>query len=731
MYVYYNNEGVLKTQIPHGEIVRQGGDFNLRVCFEPDFADWDEVLLAAQVLLTDNKTTTGYQTARDGEDILFEKANDAEVTYALIPGNPYKAFDFSWKHLEWPEVTNKSGNIKVSVTAVKITRNFIEATTYSRTTIYYADENGTPLDDQPTAETFSQDTYYEEAEPSITDTLVNGVIPVCIEAVFGYIPGATIDGSDEHYRELTLEDAWLQKQINDIVAFTDTKQDRYDPKIQLNSNPPSPDTDWSVAGALNNLQGQINSTNEQMKTREIWVGQYNFNSQYDAESLEYTLPSDAQMLTFIEGVEEATGKTFTEEIDGETYPLNGDVVIVIQKIEGATDRVYKYIYSANDWIKYEIPAIEPAKFDSLGSVSGTYYVSTPQSQPHEEDYPLLVDIDNGVIKNIYLKGTYFVKATEWEDNREYFIATISGFTPVANPVKTDLANYWIQEIEETYSDLESLLANKVSLDQGYITNIEIDGLTLKFTFVNGKEFSVQIIANETAVRTLNILDDESELTATSQDLISGKVAYQLRNNSKKITYSADAYIKDFALDMYNEFSDIEYIEMPITIPVDAAEVSIDSLSMNVNGTTYNIGEYNTGTHQHSDPATDDGVMLGTTIINRQIVEKIIVRFYPSSCSSFRTNDYADHTQVSFEGHLLERMGTAVATGLSAQNLDVIPLTFIATNVQRGSNEYGFAYIYKSPKCRDDMKIEKGSVSDVGQLSGSVRLLGRSVVVRYK
>lgn len=91
---------------------------------------------------------------------------------------------------------------------------------------------------------------------------------------------------------------------------------------------------------------------------------------------------------------------YVKSVRGNDYDLeNGDTVIYIQTIAGATDRNYKMIYGLTGWTGYEIPPIEVANNGSLGLVKGTYGV---------DDGTTLVSINNGKIERVYVKtnGSY-------------------------------------------------------------------------------------------------------------------------------------------------------------------------------------------------------------------------------------------------------------------------------------------------------------------------------------
>ena len=132
MYLYFNKNGTLTTQINHGEIPRQGA--NLRVCALVDLNFFSENLdpildnWTAYIKVVDTKgdsvissqTMGGLNTGGHPEMITFAKANNAEVTFNLIPGQSYYAFEYIITPEIYPGVTALSGNIKVGITFANI-----------------------------------------------------------------------------------------------------------------------------------------------------------------------------------------------------------------------------------------------------------------------------------------------------------------------------------------------------------------------------------------------------------------------------------------------------------------------------------------------------------------------------------------------------------------------------------------------------------------------------------
>nr|DAO54097.1 MAG TPA: hypothetical protein [Caudoviricetes sp.] len=141
MYVYFNNEGVLKTTIPHGEPVRQGSNLNLYICLEPDFftskneniEDWTvnvDLILPNERIGTTKLLTTKVNNIP--ETIIFQKTNDSEVTYNLKNGKDYLCYEFSFT----PETsTVYAGTLIAAISLIKI--DMVDGVVISKDTKYF------------------------------------------------------------------------------------------------------------------------------------------------------------------------------------------------------------------------------------------------------------------------------------------------------------------------------------------------------------------------------------------------------------------------------------------------------------------------------------------------------------------------------------------------------------------------------------------------------------------
>ena len=209
-------------------------------------------------------------------------------------------------------------------------------------------------------------------------------------------------------------------------------------------------TDWERSNwneltlLIANLQTQINAVNGKIDTINSTL-ENNANELADHETRITKNTQDIEALqesviTGIEFIGTLTGSdlptndelnTFVQSTKGR-QPRNGDMVIFIQEIPNETDKNYRYFYSANTWDYYEIPPMEKEKNGTAGIISGTYGV---------KDYSLLVDIVDGEIVQLYIKGAdgSYKALTDYTNSiasiQEQITNIINGSQSVGNALK--------------------------------------------------------------------------------------------------------------------------------------------------------------------------------------------------------------------------------------------------------------------------------------------------------
>ena len=209
-------------------------------------------------------------------------------------------------------------------------------------------------------------------------------------------------------------------------------------------------TDWERSNwneltlLIANLQTQINAINGKIDTINSTL-ENNANeladhetritkNTQDIEALQESVITGIEFIGTLTGSELPTNdelSTFVQATKGR-QPRNGDMVIFIQEIPNETDKNYRYFYSANTWDYYEIPPMEKAKNGTAGIISGTYGV---------KDYSLLVDIVDGDIVQLYIKGAdgSYKALTDYTNSiasiQEQITNIINGSQSVGNALK--------------------------------------------------------------------------------------------------------------------------------------------------------------------------------------------------------------------------------------------------------------------------------------------------------
>ena len=130
MYVYFNNQGVLTTSIPHGEPVRQGNWINLYACLPINFysskgedkSNWLAIISTFYSNGTLGATDVLSTTTSENLIQVFRKNNDSEATYDLKDNHPYITYYF---RLSPDQITKFSGKVQAKIVLAKDSENII------------------------------------------------------------------------------------------------------------------------------------------------------------------------------------------------------------------------------------------------------------------------------------------------------------------------------------------------------------------------------------------------------------------------------------------------------------------------------------------------------------------------------------------------------------------------------------------------------------------------------
>ena len=227
---------------------------------------------------------------------------------------------------------------------------------------------------------------------------------------------STLLDTDEAIEASDLER--LTAELNSALAEIALKQNKADSALTTGNK--------TVVGGINELKTQADENTENVGTLQQEVSDmqaFLSTSRTYIGTYETTLSAGDTL--------NAALSAYVEE-QVERAPRNGDTVIVIQIISGATDKNFEYFYGASGWQYYEIPPMEMAQYNSLGLVKGTYSGAVAGTN-------FQIGIVNGEIVDILIKdseGTTYYSIRGLINNATASIASIiSGTTQVGNALK--------------------------------------------------------------------------------------------------------------------------------------------------------------------------------------------------------------------------------------------------------------------------------------------------------
>ena len=115
MYIYFNKEGVLTTQINHGEVARQGGTLRLYIAFDKDFDLSNKILDIRFKKPSENyfSNINYFPDSQVPQFKVFEKVKNNEITYDFIEGETYQVY--TWTADSTVGITDEYGNVSIVV----------------------------------------------------------------------------------------------------------------------------------------------------------------------------------------------------------------------------------------------------------------------------------------------------------------------------------------------------------------------------------------------------------------------------------------------------------------------------------------------------------------------------------------------------------------------------------------------------------------------------------------
>ena len=111
MYIYFNSQNIITTQIPHGEIIRQGSTFTLSMYFE-GIEDVSKYSMSIAFKRPGDKEF-GSSWIIDPivkPNEVFKKVKTSEMTYSFIPGKEYKIYSYNCGTITG--ATERFGNVQ-------------------------------------------------------------------------------------------------------------------------------------------------------------------------------------------------------------------------------------------------------------------------------------------------------------------------------------------------------------------------------------------------------------------------------------------------------------------------------------------------------------------------------------------------------------------------------------------------------------------------------------------
>lgn len=154
------------------------------------------------------------------------------------------------------------------------------------------------------------------------------------------------------------------------------------------------------------VRNEVSEINDRIETGETPIGKMEGD----------TLPTDEQINDFVV----ATVAREPKLGDYVIFVLNGEVI----------SHTFKYLYSESGWIPYEITTVQKAQNSTYGLVKGTY--------TNNNTADVLLDIDNGEVRNIYVKDCN----NAYQNLREYLCTIQTNYmTKVEGATKQYVQDY--------------------------------------------------------------------------------------------------------------------------------------------------------------------------------------------------------------------------------------------------------------------------------------------------
>lgn len=358
--------------------------------------------------------------------------------------------------------------------------------------------------------------------------ITNEIIGNITSATFELLINQGLNMADNPI-EVDTDLSTLISNVNTLMSDMLDKQDKQDGLIQVKIANGSGTTTDVVNDALNDLdsrvsenyndnisqgnditilQGKVSTLEQEIITGFRYVGTITSNNAPDSTSLTYY-------------VETTQGLTLT----------NGDTVIWIQIISGATDKSYRCIYGYSGWSWSEIPAVELASNTDAGLIIGQLSGGTQN---------VYASIVGGKIVDLFYNNgnNTFTSITQIGTNKTTIQNIINGNQVVG---KSTYA---------TYDSTEESKVNKTTIDNKFLTKTDGASKTYVKSYALPREFNdvyrldlnqniYEVNADLSTTPYKNVATDLGEVSIVSADLNVNNYEYQL---SSKNSFRNDFYV---------------------------------------------------------------------------------------------------------------------------------------------------------------------------------------------
>ena len=552
MWIYYNKNGELTTQIPHGEVIRQGSTFNLYIAIDRKYFSNNDILtleevkkIARENYLVEFKILNLTELLILEPEILeFKKIKTSEITYDLKDKQKYIVFHYvgnynlikNWGNYEAVlKLTNKItgesnvlGNIKI----------YVEKT--------YGDSNSSTGNVSggvgDVTKTYLEDYYYNKSQ---SDALLSSKVDLTSDQkITGqksfntiYVDEIGSSGSDSKYT-FGMENEVQMWTPNNKIRLTDTiGGDTFDYTFpQKNGKVVLADNNGNInLNSVTVTKGIVNSENSGFGFTDLdtpcirnpkgrVLSMSNSSEGFDYDYCDYTFPDKDGTIVLEEDLQENYYKK--SHIDGELNLQQTEIEEVKRNLETIGEELPTKVSDLENDLNYlTTTELETAVNELDNKISTKAENSTVVDLTNKYNDIMF----NGVIKNVEY-ASVAGNAEKFGDKTptEYKDDVLSGITITMQSGITGLLGDIIpyQDPEEKANEFVDLSVNLGSSNKRFN---EIHAKTIYGT-VSGSIQSAQVANGLTA---------EAEV-ALKQSIMSGITSVSYAQNAGHASTAANA-----------------------------------------------------------------------------------------------------------------------------------------------------------------------------------------------